>query len=65
MNILKTIIRKLVETGLVHFRDHYVEDSLTVEEYQKIFPSTHVDLMTMCDDMYTGKTLLVRKTYLF
>ena len=44
-----------------HFRDHYVEDSLTEEEYQKIFPSTHVDLMRMCDDMYTGRTLLVSR----
>ena len=45
---------------MTHFRDPYIEDSLSEEEYQKIFPSTHVDLMKMCDDMYTGRTLLVK-----
>ena len=55
----------IISVTYFYFRDPYIEDSLTEEEYRKIFPSTHVHLMKMCDDMYTGKTLLVHFIQVF
>ena len=42
----------IISVTYFYFRDPYIEDSLTEEEYRKIFPSTHVQLMKMCDDMW-------------